>query len=89
MAPATVGDYASKVAPFLPTGTFLVFQTVLQLILPGDGMACTGGQQAGTAAWLGIMCVGCALLSWTDSSHSPDGTTVYALVLPGGLRLAR
>ena len=61
---------------------------MLQLILPGDGMGCTSGQQAGTAVWLGAMCLVCVFLSWTDSSHHQDGTTVYALVLPGGYRPA-
>lgn len=90
MAPvgaSQAGDYASKVAPYLPTGSLIAFQTVLHAILPTDGQNCLAGERWASAAWLAVVCLLCILLSWTDSFKRPgsEGRMVYMLVLPGNV----
>lgn len=81
-----MGDYVSKVASYLPSGSYLVFQTVTSLILPQGNCNSEGAEGAAEktvmAVWVGITLFTCFMLSFTDSVPGENGQVIYILLWP-------
>ncbi|XP_059651102.1 protein DMP8-like [Cornus florida] len=76
---------ASTLANFLPTGTLLIFETVLPSVYHNG--SCTQTSTMMTIALLGLCSLSCFFFHFTDSFHGSDGEAYYGCVTPKGLKL--
>ncbi|XP_059651101.1 protein DMP8-like [Cornus florida] len=75
----------SMLANFLPTGTLLIFETVLPSVYHNG--SCTQTSTMMTIALLGLCSLSCFFFHFTDSFRGKDGKPYYGFVTPTGLKM--
>lgn len=76
---------ASKLSNFLPTGTTLIFNTILPTIYRGG--QCSPLSTIMMHVLLGLCVAICFFSQFTDSFPGPDKKPIYGFVLPSGLKV--
>lgn len=78
-----MAEAATKLAKFMPTGTFLTFQALVPVIMGGSGTCANVAAKILTAIVLATFSLLCFLLSFTDSVKI-DNVLYYYIVYPWG-----
>lgn len=84
MAAAMTGATWGKLAAYLPTGTFLVRQTLAPLTT--DDGKCDAAEKAVTGVFLAVLCCVCFVTSLTDSVKDADGVQHYGIMVGCGAK---